>query len=270
MKTIKLLILMCAISMQTIFAQNNSANDPDFPPLKKRYLGQKRPGRTPKVFAPGMISTKEYVEGHGMFTPDMKEFYFSRRGGKYKKTMLFRLQYKNDKWSEVSVLSTDINKYRERFDPYWPTFKNLAPFKDMPIRGFSRSDNGTYYFYFLEMDGSGHMSYSRLIDGKYEAPQKMRKEINTGKWIAHPFVAPDESYLMWDAETEGEYGADIYISFRQQDGSWGPRINMGDKINSASYDQRPRVTPDGKYLFFWKEERRWKCLLGRRPLLGRC
>ncbi|WP_199912800.1 PD40 domain-containing protein [Aquimarina aquimarini] len=80
----------------------------------------------------------------------------------------------------------------------------------------------------------------------------MSKEINTGKWIAHPYIAPDESYLMWGAEKEGEHGADIYISFRQKDDSWGAAISIGDKINTGIYEQGARVTPDGKYLFFWR------------------
>jgi hypothetical protein len=96
------------------------------------------------------------------------------------------------------------------------------------------------------------MSYSHLINGKHEEPQKMNKSINSGKYIAHPFIAPDESYLMWDAEKEGGDTPDIYISFRQKDGSWGEAINMGDEINTPLYEQRPKVTPDGKYLFFWK------------------
>jgi hypothetical protein len=55
---------------------------------------------------------------------------------------------------------------------------------------------------------------------------------------------------MWDTEKEGEDTPDIYISFREKDGSWGTAINMGDKINTPLYEQRARVTPDGKYLFF--------------------
>lgn len=80
----------------------------------------------------------------------------------------------------------------------------------------------------------------------------MSKAVNKGKYIAHPFVAPDESYLMWDAEQDGEDTPDIYISFRQPDGSWGEAIDMGNKINTPLYEQRPKVTPDGRYLFFWR------------------
>ena len=56
---------------------------------------------------------------------------------------------------------------------------------------------------------------------------------------------------MWDSEREGGFGkADSYISFRQQDGSWGAAINLGNKINTDAWDAGASVTPDGKYLFF--------------------
>jgi len=221
--------------------------------LKERYLGQKPPGLTPEVFAPGIVSTKEHLETEVLFLPDLTELSFTRSGGTYKEPTLFVMQYKKNRWSRKSIPSTDIDQYKERFSPNVSEIKSFEPFKDIPIVGFTISSKGTFYFYVLDFkDGSGHMSYSRLIDGKYEEPQKLNKAINRGKYIAHPFIAPDESYLMWDAEKEGENTPDIYISFRKKDGSWGEAINMGDKINSALYEQRPKVTPDGKYLFFWK------------------
>ena len=70
-------------------------------------------------------------------------------------------------------------------------------------------------------------------------------------WTAHPFIAADESYIIWDSENEGGYGAvDLYISFKQQDGSWGAAINFGDKINTDGPDSGGYVSPDGKYFFF--------------------
>ena len=75
--------------------------------------------------------------------------------------------------------------------------------------------------------------------------------INTGTWLAHPFIAPDESYLLFDGRREGGYGdSDIYVSFRQADGSWGEAINLGETVNTARWEASATVTPDGKYLFF--------------------
>ncbi len=249
----KFLILTCVISLNVALAQVNRENDSIFPPLEDRYLGQNPPGLTPELFAPGIVATEEYLESEVLFLPDMTELSFTRSGGKYKEPELFVMEYNDRSWNRKHIPSTDIDNYKERFSPGLSEMKSLEPFKDIPVIGFAISANKTYYFYVLDFrDGSGHMSYSRLVNGKYEKPQKMSKAINAGKYIAHPFIAPDESYLMWDAEKEGENTPDIYISFRQQDGSWGDAINMGDEINTARYEQRPKVTPDGKYLFFWK------------------
>ncbi|WP_394748909.1 serine hydrolase domain-containing protein [Spongiimicrobium salis] len=250
-------ILPAFVPMRNSTKNGKNKRQDKFPIPANRYLGQKPPGLLPKVFAPKLVSTETNVEAYYMFTPDMKEFYFSRRPEKYNKTKLgFVVKYKDKSWGEPSILSSNIDTYRTQFDPEWSKHSEILkkePFKAIPITGFSVSSKGTFYFYTLDFtDGSGHMSYSRLLNGTYETPQKMNPSINTGIWIAHPLIAPDESYLIWDAEREGVYGADIYISFKQQDGSWGEAMSMGNSINTELHEQGARLTPDGKYLFFWR------------------
>jgi len=217
----------------------------------------------PELFAPSIIK-KGFRAAGAAFTPDLKEFYFRRRGGEYKNNTLVVIQYKDNQWIESVVppragqpfVSPDGNilylgnMYRERNHSGWSEVKSLdAPFKDFPIMRLTTSSKGTYYF--DEATKIGNIRYSRLIDGKREAPRSISKEINTGKWTAHPFIASDESYIIWDSERDGGYGdSDLYISFRQQDGSWGTAINLGGKINTKFQDQYGSVTPDGKYFFF--------------------
>ena len=253
MKTIQILVVVVILSLNMVYAQEKNVDNAIFPPLVDRYLSLNPPGLVPKLFAPGRVATEEYLESGVTFLPDMKELYFTRFGGKYQETTLFVMKYKNKKWSEPYVAPTDINTYKAPFTPSLSEIRSHESLKDIPIRGFSISSKGTIYFYELNFsDGSGHMSYAHLINGKYEEPQKMSDEINTGKYIAHPFIAPDESYLLWDAEIDGVNTPDIFISFRQSDGSWGSPINMGTKINTERYEQHPKLTPDGKYLLFWK------------------
>jgi len=68
------------------------------------------------------------------------------------------------------------------------------------------------------------------------------------------FIAPDESFLIvscWDRpENIGSRQGHLYISFRNNEGSWTEPVNMGSEINSHAYEFRPYVTPDGKYFFF--------------------
>ncbi|HUU04349.1 MAG TPA: hypothetical protein VMZ49_00590 [Patescibacteria group bacterium] len=42
------------------------------------YLGQKPPGMTPELFAPGIISLAGFVDFKGSFSPDGNEYYFYR------------------------------------------------------------------------------------------------------------------------------------------------------------------------------------------------
>ena len=264
-----ILILVFALFLNACNTKNQKLKGSDAPTLEKPYLGQKPPCLIPEVFAPDIVSTEHY-EYSGTFTPDMKEFYFIRSGGKYKKSTFVVFQYKNNQWRESVVskwvgqpmFSSDGNtmhlgaRYMERTKTGWSELEYLeAPFKDtddMFIMRLSSSANGTYYFdTYNENKPDFPIRYSRFIDGKYEKPEALSKVINTGTQLNHPFIAPDESYLIWDAKREDGYGSsDIYISFKQQDGSWGAAINLGDKINTGAWEASASVTPDGKYLFF--------------------
>lgn len=266
MKTMILLILTIVISLNIIVAQENIENNPNFPLLEGPYLGQKPPGLIPEAFAPGIVTTKNY-EYSGVFTPDLKEFYFIRGDEENRKQEFVVFKNKNNRWHE-SVISPRVGqpsiapdgktmhlgrRYMERTETGWSERKNLdLPFKDIRIMRLTASSKGTYYFdTYDEKKEDFPIRYSRLIDGEYEKPKLLSKEINTGIQLNHPFIAPDESYLIWDAIRDDGYGdSDLYISYRQQDGSWGEAINLGDKINTGAWDAAGYITPDGKYFFF--------------------
>ena len=250
------------VLLLTVLSVNGgSAAQDGFPDLEGPYLGQEPPGLTPKVFAPGIVSTKDW-EIEGVFAPGMKEFYFARYRGTYDDAKTYVIKYEDGGWHEsvlerrtgevfISVDGKTMhmgNKFMERTASGWSEKKSLGPFfEDMGIMRLTASSTGTYVFDDYKTDT---LRYSRLIDGKREKPKALGAGINTGKLTAHPFIAPDESYLIWDSEKEGGYGAsDLYISFRQKDHSWGPAINMGDEINTERENAFGSVTPDGKYFF---------------------
>jgi len=238
----------------------------DFPLLEGPYLGQIPPGLIPETFAPSIVSTKGW-EYSGAFTPDMKEFYFIRENAENKKQEFVVIKNKSNRWHETVIsprvgqpfISVDGKimylgkRYKERNGTDWSERKSLGtPFEDIRIMRLTASAKGTYVFDEVGSDdGDTVLRYSRLVDGKREEPTPFSKEINTGKYNAHPFIAPDESYLIWDGQRDSVVrNADLYISFRQQDGSWGEAVKMGDKINTEASEFAAAVTPDGKYLFF--------------------
>ncbi len=76
------------------------------------------------------------------------------------------------------------------------------------------------------------------------------------RFISHPYVSPDEKFIIFDSREHGGYGsADLYISFRKND-KWEKPINLGEKINTSQWDAMPIVSPDGKYLFFCRKSKR--------------
>jgi hypothetical protein len=235
------------------------------PILQGPYLGQKPPGLTPEVFAPTIVST-EHRDLGGFFTPDMKEFYFTRKNNENKKWSLVVFKLENNQWRE-SVVGPRIGRpiiapdgktmhlgkhYMQRTKTGWSEVNSLGPMfdrEDWGIMRLSASANGTYVF--DDYKNNDVIRISMLKDGKRQPPELMGSMVNAGKYTAHPFIAPDESYLIWDSERDSGFGdSDLYINFRQQDDSWGVAINLGDKINTSDWEAGGYVTPDGKYLFF--------------------
>ena len=264
-----ILILVFALFLNACNTKKHNSKDSDSPTTEGAYLGQKQPGLTPEPFAPGIVTTDNW-EVSGVFTPDLKEFYFIREvvdTAKNKKQEFVVIKNEDNELHETVIsprvgqpfISPDGKtmhlgrRYKERTETGWSEIKKLgSPFEEIQIMRLTVSAKETYVFDEIGMpDGDGVIQYSRLVDGKREEPIAFGPEINTGRMNAHPFISADESYLIWDGERESGYGdSDIYISFRQQDGSWGNAINLGDKINTKAWEAGARVTPDGKYLFF--------------------
>lgn len=221
------------------------------------YYGKKPPGLTPQDLVPDDFLTENWKLGNG-FSPQIDEFYMTNSGEAPFNPTVIVFKKENRSWKQYKFIATGADtlyskdKYIERTQEGWSNLKSLGtPFEDTHIMRLTASLSGTLVFDEAARDGNGVLRYSRIVNGQHEAPKPLSKEINTGKWTAHPFIAPDESYIIWDSEREGGYGdSDMYISFRQSDGSWGAAINFGDEINTDGEDGGGYVTPDGKYLSY--------------------
>jgi hypothetical protein len=237
----------------------------NYPTLKGPYMGQTPPGETAEVFAPGIISTKKW-ELEGVFAPGMQEFYYTSFNEETGRPIITGFRYEEDMWHKFTELPRTgepfitsngqtmhlADEYRERTGDGWSDLKGLGPMferKDWGIMRLTASDKKT--FVFDDYKGGDVLRISRTTDGNHTTPEKLPPHINTGKFTAHPFIAPDESYLIWDSEREGGYGStDLYISFRQTDGSWWHAINMGPEVNSEKEEFYGTVTPDNQFLMF--------------------
>ena len=69
----------------------------------------------------------------------------------------------------------------------------------------------------------------------------------------HGFISPSQEYLLVytrNKENEKRKDHDIYVCFKEKDGTWTKPISLGNTVNSNFNERIPSITPDGKYLFF--------------------
>lgn len=175
----------------------------------------------------------ELDDSHAAFSIDgSRLFFLSRRpGGPF-----FFVTKDGDRWSDpvpvnVPNLSGGVGN-------------QLAITRDGTIY-FEMSDSATY-------DVPYDLYRSRSVNGEYGEPENLGAAINTDDHYEYaPFVDPDEDYIIFASDRPGGFGGnDLYISFKNPDGSWTEPRNMGDTINSSAGDTIPYVSPDGKYFFF--------------------
>ena len=255
---------------------------------KGHYLGEEPPGKQAKVFAPNFISTEEYEFG-SVFNKSGTEFYYGvDLGGR---NVIRYSKLKDDLWSKpVTILSHEKYGYN---DPFLSPDENRLYFisnqafdgkgeaKDIDIwyiekdgEGWSKPINagpninsnqeeyyisftksGTMYFASNKNQSHHDIYYSKFMDGSFEEAVKLSDAINTEAYEADVFVSPDENYLIFCAQREEGLGrGDLYISFKQDDGSWSPSVNMGEQVNTEGHELCPFVTADEKYLFFTSKQ----------------
>ena len=76
----------------------------DWPVLKGPYLGQKPPGKTPEIFAPGIVSTgTDGGEFNSVFSPDGNEFYYSLTNKEKKRDQIMYMRRVNNIWTKPEI-----------------------------------------------------------------------------------------------------------------------------------------------------------------------
>lgn len=272
-----------------------AAGQDSWPTLTGDYLGQEPPGRTPKVFAPGLISLPGERELNAVYSPNGRIFLFTREvNGAFK--MFFSYRRDDGTWQapRMTPLSKTYPNHRDADMAFSPDGGWLYFISDRPLAGYSleryniwRSRvtgfglvdpeplgahingpdhelypllvaDGSLYFSAAREDSLGARDSYRAQwrDGKFENPVNLGPGINGPTNEGDIYVSPDESYIIHtSADRPDSLGnGDLYVSFRQDDGSWGKGIHMGEGINSAESDYCPMVTPDGRYFFFTQGE----------------
>jgi hypothetical protein len=278
----KQIIISCLL---LTVGQNMNAQQGEFPKLSGSYFGQKPPTNEPVLFAPGIVSNG--ADHHAVaFNPEGNEMYWEVLVNGIPKVGFSTIV--NGVWTKpdlVSFCKNDTYIYGNPFvSPdgnklFFTSFRPGAVSKDKEniwyaektITGWSNpnpvnsivnslrvhwslsvAQNGNLYFQGSQLDGNkeGGIYYSKFVNGEYTKPVRMSEEINNDKNETCPFVAPDESYILFNRFDMMEpTNSGIFISFRDKSGHWAPAVRMlGGSPDKGGMS--PRITYDGKYLFY--------------------
>ncbi|NJO89045.1 MAG: hypothetical protein HC831_08880 [Chloroflexia bacterium] len=247
--------------------------------IKGEYFGMPKPGSKPEIFAPGLVSTMKGFEFAGTFSPDNNEYFFTQRDLGFGQRIRY-FKREKDKWSNIDFAPFTYDCFE--FEPFvtvdgnkvyygsrrplpedtvinkrtaiWMSEKINLKWSPPKLVGeqmmyVTLSQNGTLY----TTDLSGKVSglINRVYqDGKFKEGVSLGDNVNFMSSTAHPYIAPDESYVIFDAQPDGfEAGARFFISFRKKDGTWTDPAKLSDEINKGDV-MCPKVSPDGKYFFF--------------------
>ena len=183
---------------------------------------------------------RDFIDAELSFSPDGNRIFFASNRPDTKDGLprpdwdIWVVDRTSDGWSEPNHLGAPIctDKWEQQ-----PTVAN----------------NGTLYYNGYWEDGRNKYGIyrSEIKNGNYSDPELLPETINSPHVDWTPFIASDESFLLWSSVRSGGYGSgDLYISFRGKDGSWTEAINLGPRINTKYNERYPYISPDGKYLFF--------------------
>lgn len=287
---IRLILINC---LGTLILTEICAQQKEFPELTGPYLGQKPPGMIPEVFAPGVVSTGNHEHSSPVFSPDLSEIYWSTiimDEGSFVARRTYYMKLTDNKWSEPEIppfarkficcdnpfISPDgkrlffaaCNTYPpDDFDLYYVD-NNGNGWGD-PIKFAEPVNSANVHDWQLTISNRGTIIYTSYCENakyKWQLYSSMFKEgqfyhpefldINNLVLDWTPYISPDESYLIFSSSREDQIGnGDLYICFKQINGSWGKALNMGNKINTEEQERFPNVSPDGKYLFFNRKNR---------------
>jgi outer membrane protein OmpA-like peptidoglycan-associated protein len=217
--------------------------------LSFRATGQPKADSTGATGAENLGNqvNSEYNEINPLISPDGKTLYFARishpnntHGAKGSQDIWYsERDAASGKWGPARRMGFPLNK-----DEYNCAYSITPDGNTMLIKG--QYANGNY-----ETRG---FSLSKRTASGWSAPQKINipnyVNMSKGQFDCGFMSADGKVLLMAFSEKKNSKEDDLYVSFREKDGSWTKPMDLGPEVNTKFTETTPFLAPDGATLYF--------------------
>ncbi|MDR0364277.1 MAG: OmpA family protein [Bacteroidales bacterium] len=234
--------------------EKNAADEWNFELLKKNCEFALNAIENPVDFSPenmGAAVNSEFSEYLPCLTIDGKELFFTRllpvekpANNNKEQEDFFVSHWEKEKWSDAEPLGDPINSAYNEGSGTFSADGRILIFTACAIAAKVYGGDREGY-------GSCDLFYAVKEGDSWNNPQNMGGLINTALWESQPSLSADGKvlYFIRGDKTRNNSG-DIYVSYLQQDNSWGKPIKLPDNINSRGKEQTVFIHPDDKTLYF--------------------
>ena len=270
-----------AISMFMIFILISCKQNKTFD-----YFGFSSPGENIELFAPGVVSLKNSKEYSLTISPLGDEVFFAV--GSWPETKIMQVRRNGNHWSEPNIAAffSDYYAVEPAFSPdgkylYFSSSKGMKDIKQFSIWRVEKvggkwgnatkvidntdpdiwefhpsiTNDGTVYFCSWDSKNNrGSIYKSQCLNGIYSKPVKEDIVFDRQCSVTNPYIDPDRKFIIISTEIKDSKDSyDACISYREGD-RWSEPEKFGNRFNTSESDDSFDVSPDGKFLFIYKQD----------------
>ncbi len=174
------------------------------------------------------------------FSPDGDELFFAsnRRRPELPTLEIYSMVRTASGWSEPRHAGFEVNSGEGEVYPSLSRKGNLF-FRSSREGGFSDSD----------------LYRAERVDGVFTNVRNLGPEVNSEYGQSNCVIAADESYIVFVTSRPDMPGVQqLFVSFQIGYNEWTTAVSVGSEVNTPDGAGAPTLSPDGRFLFFKRQE----------------